>query len=202
MIVKSDYFVLNLKNLLEEERLIEAVQRYIDSYSSPKNPEVENFLKKSAINFTKLNQSVTYLVFNKQNGDFVGYFSLALKSVIISADKLSNTSIKRLKRISVLESASNTFTVAAYLIAQLGKNYSIGKDRQINGTELLSIAYDQIYDGQKKFGGVMAFLECEDNDFLIEFYENKNHLSEFGVRDSKNVFDNSDMKLHQFLKFL
>ncbi len=200
--MKSDYFVLNLKNLLEEERLIEAVQRYIDSYSSPKNPEVENFLKKSAINFTKLNQSVTYLVFNKQNGDFVGYFSLALKSVIISADKLSNTSIKRLKRISVLESASNTFTVAAYLIAQLGKNYSIGKDSQINGTELLSIAYDQIYDGQKRFGGVMAFLECEDNDFLIEFYENKNHLSEFGVRDSKNVFDNSDMKLHQFLKFL
>lgn len=200
--MKSDYFVLNLKNLLEEERLIEAVQRYIDSYSSPKNPEVENFLKRSAINFTKLNQSVTYLVFNKQNGDFVGYFSLALKSVIISADKLSNTSIKRLKRISVLESASNTFTVAAYLIAQLGKNYSIGKDSQINGTELLSIAYDQIYDGQKKFGGVMAFLECEDNDFLIEFYENKNHLSEFGVRDSKNVFDNSDMKLHQFLKFL
>lgn len=200
--MKSDYFVLNLKNLLEEERLIEAVQRYIDSYSSPKNPEVENFLKKSAINFTKLNQSVTYLVFNKRNGDFVGYFSLALKSVIISADKLSNTSIKRLKRISVLESASNTFTVAAYLIAQLGKNYSIGKDSQINGTELLSIAYDQIYDGQKRFGGVMAFLECEDNDFLIEFYENKNHLSEFGVRDSKNVFDNSDMKLHQFLKFL
>lgn len=145
---------------------------------------------------------MTYLVFNKQNGDFVGYFSLALKSVIISADKLSNTSIKRLKRISVLESASNTFTVAAYLIAQLGKNYSIGKDSQINGTELLSIAYDQIYDGQKRFGGVMAFLECEDNDFLIEFYENKNHLSEFGVRDSKNVFDNSDMKLHQFLKFL
>ncbi len=36
--------------------------RKISDFSCPKNPDVDHFLKKSSVEFTKKNQSVTYLV--------------------------------------------------------------------------------------------------------------------------------------------
>lgn len=42
---------------LGEDKLIQ----HISEFSCPKNPDVEHFLKKNAIEFTKKSQSVTYL---------------------------------------------------------------------------------------------------------------------------------------------
>jgi len=45
--------------------------------------EFGRFLKKSAVEFTKRNQSVTYLVFNIGSMGLVGYFTLALKPLTV-----------------------------------------------------------------------------------------------------------------------
>ena len=42
--------------------------RVLSGFSCPKNPDVERFLKKSAVEFTKKSQSVTYLVFSVITG--------------------------------------------------------------------------------------------------------------------------------------
>lgn len=41
-----------------------------------KNPDVEYFLKSNCVEFTKKNQSVTYLVMSMEKGEFLGYFTI------------------------------------------------------------------------------------------------------------------------------
>ena len=79
-------------------------------------------MKKSAIEFAKKNQSVIYLVFSKQSGELLGYFTLALKSLTVRGKTVSKTVKRKLLRISELDEESDTYTMSAYLIAQLGKS--------------------------------------------------------------------------------
>lgn len=61
---------LNCSNpKLGEEKLV----RELSEFSCQKNPDVERFLKESSIEFTKKNQSVTYLVFSLRTMKLVGY---------------------------------------------------------------------------------------------------------------------------------
>lgn len=48
----------------------------ISDFSCPKNPDVEHFSKKNSIEFTKKNQSVTYLVLDMDDGVLTGYFMI------------------------------------------------------------------------------------------------------------------------------
>ena len=100
------------------------LERILSDFFSLKNQDVESFLKECSIEFTKKHQAVTYLVFSTVTLDFVGYFSITVKPVIIKAGKLSNTSKRKLERISKYHGKKGTYTVASYLIAQFGKNYN------------------------------------------------------------------------------
>ena len=71
----------------------DALNLLIDGFSCPPNLEVEHFLKHSALDFTKKNQSVTYLAFRPAtHGDiFAGYYSLAIKPISVRASAISKT---------------------------------------------------------------------------------------------------------------
>ena len=62
-----------------------ALRSFIDSFTCPRNPDVERFLKDSAVEFTKKDQSVTYLVFSSESGELLGYFSITVKPLTIAA---------------------------------------------------------------------------------------------------------------------
>lgn len=68
MSVRNNYTMINIREYLalgtDEEVGEPALVRLLSDFSCPKNPDVEYFLKKNAIEFTKKNQSVTYLVFS------------------------------------------------------------------------------------------------------------------------------------------
>lgn len=83
---------------LGEDRLIHE----ISEFSCPKNPDVEWFLKKNAIEFTKKNQSVTYLVFSLSSMKSVGYFTIALKPLTVRGETVSNSVKRKLLRVSEL----------------------------------------------------------------------------------------------------
>ena len=86
------------------------------------------------------------------------------------------------------------------MIAQLGKNYALPQEEQIDGELLLDLATDTISKVQYSIGGVVKFLECEDNEFLLDFYA-KNHFKEFDTRFV--VPETGDIyMLHQLLKFI
>jgi hypothetical protein len=145
--------------------------------------DVEKFLKNSAIEFTKKNQSVTYLVFSVEDGELLGYFTIALKPLTVRGEMVSNTVKRKLLRISELDEETQTYTMSAYLIAQLGKNFANGADKRITGEELLEAAWNKIEEIQYRAGGVVTFLEANNEEKLLDFYKD-NRFQQFDTRQA------------------
>lgn len=200
----NKYSVVNIRLYLDknEEGYIgeEYLYDLLSDFSCPKNPDVENFLLRSAVEFTKKDQSVTYLVFDSQDASLVGYFSLSIKPISVHLSDISKTMAKKLSRISVLDKETNSYTMSAYLIAQLGKNYSLPKEKQISGDILLNFAMEIISDFKYSVGGIVEFLECLDNEFLLKFYT-RNNFKKFAVRTTYSA-NKESYKLHQLLKLI
>lgn len=187
MATSDKFLVTNIRRYLNsdnpklgEDRLM----REISEFSCPKNLDVENFLKKSAIEFTKKSQSVTYFVYSLESKHLVGYFSIALKPLTVRGEMVSKTVKKKLLRISELDDNLDTYNMSAYLIAQLGKNYTNDYDKEITGNQLIELAWKIVEDLQYMAGGVVAFLEAEPHERLLAFYE-ANRFQQFDTRQTK-----------------
>ncbi|MCM1220455.1 MAG: hypothetical protein NC548_38815 [Lachnospiraceae bacterium] len=128
MPIKDNFFYINIRDYLvlgnDSKAGEPMLAKVLSGFSCPKNPDVERFLKNSAVEFAKKNQSVTYLVFSVESKALLGYFTLALKPLTVRGETVSNTTKRKLLRISELDRKSDTYTMSAYLIAQLGKNYT------------------------------------------------------------------------------
>ncbi len=198
------FFSVNIREYLalgnDEEAGEPALLELLSGFSCPKNPDVERFLKKSAIEFTKKNQSVTYLVVSAEDVRLLGYFTLALKPLTIRGETVSNTMKRKLLRISELDESSDTYTMSAYLVAQLGKNFSENEGTEITGEELLKLAWDKIKEIQYLGGGMVAFLEAENEEKLLSFYRG-NRFSQFDTRQTASDTDESH-ELVQLLRLL
>lgn len=186
MLETNKFSVINIRRYLNsdnpklgESRLLQV----LSGFSCPKNPDVERFLKKSSIEFTKKNQSVTYLVFDVSSMELVGYFTIALKPLTIRGETVSNTVKKKLMRVSELDEQSQTYTMSAYLIAQLGKNFKNGAEKKITGEELLELAWDIVEKMQYMGGGMVTFLEAENSERLLSFYQ-ANRFQTFDTRQT------------------
>ena len=152
---------------------------FISSFSCFPNPDIEHFLKHNAIEFTKKHQSVTYLVFTRGKPYMlVGYFALSIKPFVVGVQDIpSNTWRRKIERVARFDAEKQEYSAAGYLIAQLGKNYTDSANEMISGTELLNIALDVIRELQYRTGSMIALLDAENNDSLINFYtQNGFHL--------------------------
>ena len=203
MLETNRYSVINIRRYLNsdnpqlgESRLLQV----LSGFSCLRNPDVERFLKKSSVEFTKKNQSVTYLVFDISSMVLVGYFTLALKPLTVRGETVSNTVKKKLLRVSEWDEKSDTYTMSAYLIAQLGKNFTNGADKKITGEELLALAWDKIKEIQYLGGGVVTFLEAENEEKLLSFYRD-NRFSQFDTRQTASDTDEAH-ELVQLLRLL
>ena len=203
MQTEDKFFVANIRRYLGsdnpklgEDKLIQQ----ISEFSCPKNPDVEHFLKKNAIEFTKKSQSVTYLVFSLSSMELVGYFTIALKPLTIRGETVSNTVKRKLLRISELDERSDTYTMSAYLIAQLGKNYTGGRNKEITGKELIELAWTVVEEIQYMGGGIVTFLEAENEEKLLSFYRD-NRFSQFDTRQTATDINESH-ELVQLLRML
>ena len=88
--------------------------------------------------------------------------------------------------------------MSAYLIAQLGKNYTNGLEKRIKGDELLEIALGIVEGMQYMGGGMVVFLEANNENKLLEFYK-RNNFQQFNIRCSKK---NKEQELVQLLKIV
>ena len=198
------FFSVNIREYLalgnDEEAGEPALLELLSGFSCLKNPDVERFLKKSAIEFTKKNQSVTYLVVSAEDVRLLGYFTLALKPLTVRGETVSNTVKRKLLRISELDEKSDTYTMSAYLVAQLGKNFSESEGKDITGEELLKLAWDKIKEIQYLGGGIVTFLEAENEEKLLSFYRG-NRFSQFDTRQTASDTD-EPYELVQLLRLL
>lgn len=185
----KDIIVFNIREYLSSKDDTdlgeEELQEILSEFSCNKNPDVERFLREQSIEFTKKNQSVTYLVFSNDDAALVGYFTLTIKPISVKAERFSNTMKRKIARVSELDEVNNTYTLSAYLIAQLGKNFYDGANEKITGEQLLQAAIDTIKELQYMAGGMVVFLEAEDEEKLMRFYEEKNGFKRFDVKEVK-----------------
>ena len=91
-------------------------------------------MKEQSIEFTKKNQSVTYLVFSNEDASLVGYFTITIKPITVNAENFSNTMKRKIARVSELDEENGTYTLSAYLIAQLGKTLRMELMRKLLGS--------------------------------------------------------------------
>ncbi|EOS32903.1 GNAT family acetyltransferase [bacterium 1xD8-48] len=203
MTEKNKYRIINIRRYIGNENPElgeDELLQILSEFSCPLNPDVERFLKYSSIEFTKKNQSVTYLVFSVADGKLLGYFTLALKPLTVRGETVSNTVKRKLLRVSELDKKSDTYTMSAYLIAQLGKNYSENDGKMITGAELLGLAWNKIKATQYMFGGMVTFLEAENEEKLLSFYRD-NRFSQFDTRQTASDTDEAH-ELVQLLRLL
>lgn len=97
----------------------------------------------------------------------------------------SNTMKRKIARVSELDEENGTYTLSAYLIAQLGKNFTNGNNEKISGEQLLQAAVETIKGLQYSAGGMVYFLEAENKPDLLEFYERKNVFKRFAAKEVK-----------------
>lgn len=143
---------------------------------------------------------MTYLVFATDDAQLLGYFALTIKPITVSGEPFSNTTRKKLSRVSTLNEKEHTYSLAAYLIALLGKNYTGGANERITGAELLALAVNQIELIQYQAGGMVIFLEANNEEKLLTFYGN-NRFQPFDRRFAERK-DKEPHELIQFLRLL
>lgn len=176
------YQIVSIQDFLslsDGEAIYQNIVKNFDSI----NADIKNFLLHRAFEFARRKQAVTYLVMSENI--LVGYFTLALKTLEIPSRILSKSTAKKIERMCALDVSHDSYMPPAYLIAQLGKNFDKNISVSINGSVLLQIAIETVRNIQSLIGGVISFLECENNEKLLSFY-NQNGFVELGLRTSSS----------------
>ena len=159
----------------------------LSSFAVPLNSEVEDFIRKKALQATKLKSSISYLVIDEDLADVVGYFTLLVKPFTIQAASLSSKNRRLIARFAEENAEAGDYTASVYLIAQIGKNYAIEEPLQISGGDLLNMALDKLRAAQDLVGGKLVLVEREaDRAKLLEFYNANGFKSWNGRYDKKD----------------
>ncbi|MCL2249129.1 MAG: N-acetyltransferase [Oscillospiraceae bacterium] len=176
------YTVVHLLTLIDDIGDVKTTAMLSD-FSCPLAPDVEMFIQTKAIDFAKQGWSQTHLVFTSYKGEpvLVGYFTLASKVITVPLKNVSKTVRRRIAHFSTYDSTISAHCLSVPLIAQIGKNFTNGYNKLIDGSELLEIACDKVSNIQLDLGGRYAYLECEDIPALVEFYK-ENGFIEFDRR--------------------
>lgn len=210
MNVQEKFIAVNIQEYISNNNVEDAgeseLSYWLSYFSCPINPELEKFLKKNAVEFSKKRQSITYLVFSLSNGYLVGYFTLAIKPITVTETnyelnnkrRLSNRTKNKIKRISNVNETLGTYTMSAYLIAQMGKNYTEKRNEEISGKELFQIAKETIMKCQYIVGGIALFVEAKDTPKLNEFYISNG----FYAFDRRQTKSDCPYELVQYLKLI
>ena len=199
---KGKFPIVNISDCLNNK--IEGIgwlelKRLLSAFYSI-DPNVEAFLKNSAEEFARQHKSVTHLVFSSDMAELLGYFTLAIKPITVRDERMSKTMARAFKKVGKFDEVQNTYTVAAYLIGQLGRNFSPSLRNSISGDELLEVALHLLKGIQYDIGGTIAFLEAQGNEKLLSFYGSGG----FRALDSRMAasMDGSPLELVQLFKVL
>ena len=185
----GECIAVNIQDMLKaigEEKL----QRLLSDFSSPLNEEVEGFVRDKSIEFARKKLSITYLVIRRtDSGETVlmGIFTLAHKAVEVTNINISNTARRKLERYARLDKETDKYNVSAFLIAQFGKNSAVPEEWKITGNELMDLTFEILKHVQYYVGGGIVYLDCEEIDKVIEFYQSDyNRFKKFGERKSES----------------
>lgn len=164
------------------ERILSGV---LSGYSCPLNAEVEDFLKNKALQSAKLATSKTYLVFGADDGSLLGYFTLSVKSYTIESAKLNSAKRRLIERFADRVGSKDRYSVAVYLIAQIGRNYAQEVRRGLSGRELLQLAFAKLREVNDRIGGKIVLVERESDRPKLHAFYSANGFSSWNERTNE-----------------
>lgn len=191
--------IIRLEDMISATSDLEKVKGILSTFKSiphtftGKVNDVEFFLHEKAIDFEKMALATTYLLFSTYNEELVlvGYFSLANKPLTMSKKNYNNLNNKQQRALcqNGSKTESGGYRVNSYLIGQVGKNYSetAKKINAINGTQILTIAYDTVLKAKELINARYVWIECENTPRLKSFY------NDFGFEAVENYETNSGL---------
>lgn len=162
------YTTIGLEELLQSPDGAKRFAAMTANFACPLNPDVEYFLRATALHNQAMHISRTKLV-TLPTGDeltLVGYYSLALQ--VLDLDRITSKSLR--KKITGFK-RDNKLGAAVYLIGQMGKNFHNNANRLISGHDLFRLAMRDILKAQQIIGGRIVVVECKNDDKLRKFYE-------------------------------
>ena len=199
----SELRQINLQDMIEEIGE-DRTKSILSDFSCDQNLDVQEFIQRKAVEFSKRGFAKTTLVFwvsdNEDEKCLVGYFALSNKKITVKKKEVSKNTYKRIRLFSD-DKEKDSCTIPAILIGQLSKNFKDGNDTLISG-ELLQMAIDKVKQVQYMIGGKFVYLECEDKERLLEFYTTNGFVS-FGKRMlDKDEININGKYLIQMLRYL
>ena len=164
---------------------------FLSGFSCPMNLEVECFLKNKACQSSRRSSSATYLVCSNKYNELLGYFTIMTKAYSVNGMSLSSSNRRLIERFAEADE-NGYYHAAVYLIAQIGKNFAIPKERRINGHDLLDLAIEKFDTAKRILGGKLVMIEREaEEPKLLEFYKANGFKSWTTRRNAKDgvVYD-------------
>lgn len=199
--MNEEFLILNIREYLKQgEGGEDLLRQVLSTFSCKRNTDVERFLLSQSIDFTKKNQSVTYVVLAAESGLLIGYFTITIKPISVNGAGFSNTVKRKIARVSEQDPGNGNYSLSAYLVAQLGKNFSNDVNELITGEQLLGLAIEKVEELQYMAGGMVVFLEAENEEKLLEFYE-ANGFKRFDTKEARSGTEGTHT-LVQLLKVL
>ena len=200
----SELRQVNLQDMIEEIGE-DRTKSILSDFSCDQNLDVQEFIQRKAVEFSKRGFAKTTLVFwvsdNEDEKCLVGYFALSNKKITVKKKEVGKNTYKRIRLFSD-DKEKDSCTIPAILIGQLSKNFRDGNDTLISGAELLQMAIDKVKQVQYMIGGKFVYLECEDKERLLEFYTTNGFVS-FGKRMlDKDEININGKYLIQMLRYL
>jgi predicted GNAT family N-acyltransferase len=163
--MRSELELIPLQDQIKTSRP-ELLDRQIEEFCCAKDPDVESFLKKNAVNYERSGISRTYLyVINKEDdSDIVAYFSVGITAT--SFEGVSGS--RKSKVLGGTPGRDSQDHFGGIIIGEVGRSdkYS-GSD--LSGREIIADAEEIIEQGRKFLGGKIVYLDCREP--LIQFYE-------------------------------
>lgn len=193
MISSKEYECVSMFEFLDSYGK-QAVDDIVKDFTCLKNIEIQKFLIENSYDFSVKYQAITYFILSNETNEIEAYFTLSIKPIIIDSTIISKNTLKKLLRISEIDEENNTVNPSAYLIAQLGK-----KDGSLIDIDkifrFINITIERI---QKSCGGVVEFLESENNDKLVKMYQDIGFKT-FNIRKSKSGEDRKLIQMYRLI---
>lgn len=185
--------ILDLLKIVGEDK----VKNVLSGFSCNRNKEIEEFVRNDAIVFSQKKMSITYLVLDEKS-ELAAIFTLAHKPIQIYSANLANRTKNKIERYAHHDDSIGAYVISAFLIAQFGKNSNYNGE-ELKGNFLMGLTEEIIMNVQREIGGGVVYLECENLDALLSFYQKEeNGFRIFGERYS--ITDNT--KYIQLFKFI
>lgn len=151
----------------------EQVRQSLSSFTSI-NEDVQYFLRDRCIQFERVALARTTLVFMPYRGQsvLVGYYSISSKPLTISKKNwhcLSKNVQHKLMPMGY-RTERESYAVSSILLGQLGLNFQFRQQHLLSGSELLGLAYESIKAANEVLGGLVLYVEVDNEPHLRQFY--------------------------------